>query len=332
MLGGTDLFHEQVVFRLKQKYPFKHWKTGHGKFLGRILTQHGDGSIVCDQKDYADKVQTIKLSKERRKEKDQPVTEAERRKLRGVVGAANWLMSSTRPDIAVQAGLLQQRVQVATVQDLIEANKLVAKVRDFSHVQVTIRSIPLSESTLFLATDASWSNNEDLKSQAGYFIGLSHRDLCTGSKQQISPLRWKSFKLERHTQSTLGSELMSLARGVAEAEWIRSLFAEAVCCDYMLERDKELRERLPMVVTIDNKPIFDHSMGDGIVVKDKRMAIDMLIVRRDIRQNGICLKWVETGNMLSDCLTKVSAPAGLLYAVLRGDLYGLKLVEPDSKI
>ena len=28
-----------------------------------------------------------------------------------------------------------------------------------------------------------------------------------------------------------------------------------------------------MVVTIDNRPIFDHTMGDGIVIKDKRMAI-----------------------------------------------------------
>ena len=37
-------------------------------------------------------------------------------------------------------------------------------------------------------------------------------------------------------------------------------------------------------MTIDNKPIYDHSIGDGVVVKDKRMAIDMLIVRRDIRK------------------------------------------------
>ena len=37
--GGTDAFHEHVLGRLKQKYPFRHWKTGSGKFLGRWLEE-----------------------------------------------------------------------------------------------------------------------------------------------------------------------------------------------------------------------------------------------------------------------------------------------------
>ena len=56
-------------------------------------------------------------------------------------------------------------------------------------------------------------------------------------------MRWKTYKLERHTQSTLAAELMSLARGVAECEWLRSLMAEALHADYTLEKDKKLRER-----------------------------------------------------------------------------------------
>ena len=102
----------------------------------------------------------------------------------------------------------------------------------------------------------------------------------------MSPLRWKTYKLERHTQPTLGAELMSLARGIAECEWLRSLMAEALTQNYCLEKDRELREMFGMTVTIDNRPIYDHTVGDGIVVKDKRMAIDMLIVRRDIRTSG----------------------------------------------
>ena len=64
------------------------------------------------------------------------------------------------------------------------------------------------------------------------------------------------------------------------------------------------------------------------------MAIHILMVKRDIRQNCIKFKWVrvETGSILSDCLTKVNASASLLYAALRRDPYGLKLIEPDSKI
>ena len=38
--------------------------------------------------------------------------------------------------------------------------------------------------------------------------------------------------------------------------------------------DKVLRERVGMTATIDNRPIYDHAVGDGIAVRDKRMAID----------------------------------------------------------
>ena len=242
IMCGSDLFHETVLSQLRVRYPFKHWKAGGGKFLGRMLTQRSGGSIVCSQKEYAEHVETISLTKERRKQKDEPVTPSERKKLRGVIGAANWLMGSTRPDIAVQAGLLQQRIQEAKVSDLIEANRLVGKIRDHSHVEIIIRNTPINNGSFLVATDASWANTEDLKSQAGYFVFFGTKQMIHGGKTCISPLRWKSYKQERHSQSTLGSELMSLARGVAEGNWLRSLMAEALNPKYCLEMDKVFRE------------------------------------------------------------------------------------------
>ena len=135
----------------------------------------------------------------------------------------------------------------------------------------------------------------------------------------VTPLRGKSFKLKRHTQSTLGAELMALARGIAECDWMRSLFAEAVFPEYTLEEDAKYRERFRVVITatVDNKPIYDHTQGDGVVVKDKRLAIDMLLVRRDIRSNNMCLRRVDTRQMIVDALTKVSADQGFLRFVLK---------------
>ena len=82
-------------------------------------------------------------------------------------------------------------------------------------------------------------------------------------------------------------------------------------------RTKELRERFRVVVTIDNKPIYDHTHGDGIVVKDKRMAIDMLLVRRDFRENNMVLRWVDTRQMVADCLTKLTADPSFLRFVFK---------------
>lgn len=106
---------------------------------------------------------------------------------------------------------------------------------------------------------------------------------------------------------------------------MRSLFAELLNEDYRLENDKHLREQMNMLVTIDNRPIYDHTMGDGVIIKDKRSAIDMLMVRRDIRQTNVILKWVHSGSMLADCLTKGSASPGLLLEVFRSGRYAVVL-------
>ena len=65
-------------------------------------------------------------------------------------------------------------------------------------------------------------------------------------------------------------------------------------------------------------------------MKNKRDAIDMLIVRRDIRENNMKLCWIETTNMLADVLTKENAPAALLMYVLRGGEYGIRSFQPSK--
>ena len=329
VIGGNTEFHEVVLQSLRNRYPFKHWKKGSGMFLGKRLRQEVDFSIICDQEEYGNKVSTIPISKERRKSKDSAVTEQERKRLRGVIGAANWLMGNTRPDISVLNAFLQQRIQRATVSDLIEANKLVAKIRDFSHVKIKIKPIPLHQCAFLVASDASWANADDLRSQAGYMVLFTHVDMIQGKKCDVSPLRWKSYKQERHTQSTLGAELMGLARALSETEWLRSILAEALHEEYTLEKDKTLREKVPVVAVIDNKPIYDHTCGDGIVIKDKRMAIDMLTVRRDIRQNNIDIRWVDTKQMIVDSLTKTNASADYLLFVLRDGKYSVCVDFPE---
>jgi hypothetical protein len=99
--------------------------------LGRQLEQQDDLSIVCSQHEYANQVQTIPINKERRKSKQDDLTESERKRLREVIGAASWLVGNTRPNIAASTAFRQQRVQRAKVEDRMEANHLVAKMRDF---------------------------------------------------------------------------------------------------------------------------------------------------------------------------------------------------------
>ena len=89
-----------------------------------------------------------------------------------------------------------------------------------------------------MTSDASWGNTETLGSQAGYFVMFAENCLENNEWSNISPLRWKSYKMERKTQSTLGAELMSAVRAIAECDWLRSMFAEVRFPQYRLEEDK----------------------------------------------------------------------------------------------
>lgn len=148
-------------------------------------------------------------------------------------------------------------------------------------------------------------------------IMLAHQDLQEDKWANVSPLRWKSWKLACRTRSTLGAELMGVSRALAEGDWIRSLFAEALNASCRLSDDMVLRKKIPMMTVTDNKPIYDHCLGDGVVVKDKRMAIDMLVVRSHLRSQNVSLRWVDTRQMVVDSLTKISANPDLSYFVLR---------------
>ena len=44
------------------------------------------------------------------------------------------------------------------------------------------------------------------------------------------------------------------------------------------------------MVATDNKPVYDHSQGDGIVIKDKRVAIDMLLLKEDLNNSNVSLR------------------------------------------
>ncbi|OLQ09519.1 Copia protein [Symbiodinium microadriaticum] len=331
VIAGNQKFHETVLSKLKEAYPFKHWRIGKGDFLGRYLEQKEDKTIVCSQKEYADKVEVLNISRERRRQKDQPLTTSEMRQLRGVVGAASWLVGSTRPDIAAQTAILQQRLGSPTVQELIDANKLVARIKDLSKVRITFQPIPISQVMFLAASDASWSNNDDLKTQAGYMTMAVDREIQNEVWAKMTPLRWKSYKLERRTQSTLGAELMAIARAVAEANWMRSLWAEASNRDYTLQNDLKFRNRTPLMVATDNKPIYDHSQADGIVVKDKRVAIDMLLLKSDLSDSNVILRWLDTKQMVVDGMTKSNASIDyLLYVLKQGEFIVVRVAMVES--
>ena len=86
LFTGTKEFEKDYMEKLKGKYPFKHWKKNAGEFLGRTVEKRENGEIWIGQQEYCEKLQTIEISRERKRERHENLTENEKSKMRGVAG------------------------------------------------------------------------------------------------------------------------------------------------------------------------------------------------------------------------------------------------------
>ena len=67
------------------------------------------------------------------------------------------------------------------------------------------------------------------------------------------------------------------------------------------ETQKELQEALAVV---DAKALFDVMSRDTHGGRDRRNAIDVQLLKEEIRALKGHIRWVESKDMLADCLTK----------------------------
>ena len=261
--------------------------------------------------------------------REQAVNEDERRQMRGALGELNWLVSCSLPDLAAHCSLSQQKVAQARVKDVVDVNKVIAMARDHASVEVVIRPLPVEDVEFCVWSDASWANATEKKSQGGYLVMATTPELRKGRWATVSPLRWRSYKQDRQVASTLGAELLSLSRAIAEAKWLRSMWTEANNKSYDLKNNDKWCNKIPITVCVDNKPVYDHLNGQVLTIKDKRLAVEMLLVKKDVAQDNVIVRWLPTYQMLADCLTKAGAPAALLRRTLRE---GRTIITEDDKI
>ena len=78
LIGGCQEFYNEEFERLKGRYSFKHVKHGEGEFLGKMLKQNEDFSIGIQQREYAETLKCIQITKKRRKEKEQETNSIEK--------------------------------------------------------------------------------------------------------------------------------------------------------------------------------------------------------------------------------------------------------------
>ena len=325
LLGGRGASFEASIERLRAKFPFRKWKHGAGTFCGAELSQcPNTNAIVVSQEEFAEKLDKPKL-----RNKESPlmqITQEEASSLKSVLGGALWLAKETRPDLAVQVSQGQQLLPSPTLGEARTVGNVVRRAKQYKTLSWKILPIPFSELRVCLHTDAAFANAKKQGTQAGYLVGITTDEMQAGKPAPWSPCAWKSYRLKRVVGSTFAGESQVLTDGLGHAEWIMCHLAEAKCHDFSLSKREQFLSDFKLQAIVDCKSIYDHlqNYASPGSIGDKRVAIDLVIVREALKRVGGLIRWVPTWLQLADAMTKESPEAmDLLRAALVSNRYHL---------
>ena len=343
IMTGSDYFFDEIVAKGLDK-TFHYGKVQVDKLThtGLDIVRHDDGRITVNQADYAAGLKKIHIDASRRRQPELAATDTEKAAMRAGNGKIAWLVRNTRPDLAFDLAISQQAINSATVATVKHFNQMVALAVKDKHITIQVFPIELGELAVIAWCDASFANRlsetvpDDgsdeppcpLESQAGYVIGFTSKKALAEGGGHVSIVMWLSHKLKRKVRSTLAAESMAANECVEAADIIRAHIAEALCGDpegFDRRQWREAIKDIPAALVTDCRSMFDYLNKRGSTPSEKRLRLDLEILRDQLDEDSLTLRWVATIMMVADALTKGSREAFLyLRMVLETGVFSLK--------
>ena len=298
--AGNEKFKKDILDKIKQSFIIGSEAQTEFEYIGVNIEQK-NGDVTLDQIPYSNTVDMYDISNERKQQRNDSLTPEELKGYRKIVGSLNRVATVTRPDLSFDVVNLSTHFRNAKVDDLINANKAVRKLKAQDVIMMFPGLVIDEKLKLILYTDSAYKNLCDgMSSCAGYIIFLldCHNRCC--------PLEWKSNKIRRIVNSTLAAETLALECGIKDV-----LYQQAVL--------RELFNHLPLNIDcyVDNKGVVD-AVHSTRAVDDKLTRLSIAIVREHLCKKEISNVYHIRGvNMIADSLTKYGASTNLLLDVLR---------------
>ena len=123
----------------------------------------------------------------------------------------------------------------------------------------------------------------------------------------ITIANWKSTRLKRKTVNTLSAECQSMVLGVGSVHWHRFLLLEALGHQLNSSQWEAQLAAIPYIAVTDSRSLYDcmnKLVCSYTQTEDKRTAIDIAILKDDLKKSGGHARWVAGNNMVADALTK----------------------------
>lgn len=127
-------------------------------------------SVRINRGKYVNKIGPINIPKARRNQLEDKITPNELQQLRDLCGSLQYAAVHSRPDIATKVAKLQKGINQATVETLLEGNRVLREAQAFSETSVIVRPLPIGEVCFASFGDASFASAKQLNAQQELFI------------------------------------------------------------------------------------------------------------------------------------------------------------------
>ena len=177
--------------------------------------------------------------------------------------------------------------------------------------------------------DSAFANIEGVKSQAGTYVCLANNLDCidTGDFRKTLPLLWCSATIKRVVRATLAAEAYASTDTMESCHWLRQVLTEVLEPPRGREPiplklvEEIAQKRQPIIVLSDANNLTQTVAKDAGIVADKRLRIVISMLREYVvPAQNTSLRWVPTGRMVADALTKRMDGAALRTAASAGVL------------
>jgi hypothetical protein len=277
-----------------------HWElTDHGEaewFLNiRIIRDRQQRKLWLCQDAYITSMATryhltdrapvyTPLPVEEMKPFDGTASPAEIKLYQGKVGSVQYPTTITRPDAAKAASKLSQFLRNPGPQHHRAVDRVICYLYTTRYLALQYGDKGDMES-VELASDASFADNKDRRSSAGYICQVYG-----------GPVDWKATKQPTVTTSTTEAELLGLSDAARSLQW----------WNRFLER---IAFKPSHIITLrcDNQQTVTLLTSEHAKIDTRLRHVDIHghWLRQEVSKGRISIKWVPTARMAADGLTKL---------------------------
>ena len=279
-------------------------EPGTSVVFGSRVARFRRCQIVFAMEQYKHEREQIEVSKAEKTKPGRILNSKEHTQFRGGVGSMGWFVDHCCPQLSFQLSEPRRKQSSPTVQDLLRLKKVIRTAKA-TESKIKIRSIPVEHLRFMGVHDAARANLEGGASQQGHHIFAVHASI-TNCRVPVSILSWQSKKINRVVRSSLAAEESSVSTCQEHLDWMRTMWAQMTRSDFLLEKYEQFLKARPSILITDCKILYDaiHNEGAAPASTDKRLAIELAIVKAKAVSGETDLRWIDARYQIADCLTK----------------------------